>query len=116
MTDPDVADFLSAWPDPVVEIALWICDLVLAVAPDARVSVKRGWQLIGFHTPRYTVAVAPRVDHCLLYFEHGARLPDPDALFEMKGRQQIATIRVDGLDQPGEAALRRYIERAVDLG
>src|ERR671919_1573027 len=48
----------------------------------------RGLARVGYHTEAGSVgAVVPRTDKVLLGFEQGARLPDPEGLFEGTGRR-----------------------------
>jgi hypothetical protein len=84
-----VREFLADRHPEVLELALWVREVVLAAEPDLTERVYQGWDGIGFRHPEagYICAIYPRGAEVRLLFEHGVRLDDPDGLLEGAGNQ-----------------------------
>jgi hypothetical protein len=96
---PATVEFLAERHPAMLELALWVREVVLAAEPDLSERVYRGWDGIGFRHPDagYVCAIFPQADHVRLLFEHGVRLRDPDGLLEGSGtRTRHVTIRSAG--------------------
>jgi hypothetical protein len=104
-------DFLAERHPAMLELALWVRDVVVAAEPDLAERVYRGWDGIGFRHPDagYVCAIFPQPDHVRLLFEHGVRLNDPDGLLEGSGTQtrHVSIRAVDDEAVPALAALVR---------
>src|SRR5215469_1993342 len=106
----DVQRAVESCPPPVRELALRTCSTVLAVFPDAVVTVEnqnpRFGPTVGFGTTtgykglRFTVT--PQQAHVILGIAHGADLPDPSDLMEGTGKvhRHVKLRRLQDLDRP----------------
>ena len=86
--------------------------LVREQAPGALEIGYPGWRLIGYRCPHYFCFVAPLADHVRVGFEHGHRLPDPDGVLELMGKQVRFVRLVPGRALPA-ASLRALIQAAL---
>jgi predicted metal-dependent HD superfamily phosphohydrolase len=110
----DVRDFLEQSHPELVDLALWVRAVVLEAEPDLTERVYRGWDGVGFRHPDagYVCAIYPRGEAIHLLFEHGARLPDPDHLFEGQGTQ-TRFVRVTAPDDDLARSISSYVRGAV---
>ena len=116
----DVERVLESCDPPIREVARRVCDAVLAIFPDAVVTVDapnpRFGATIGFGTTagyrglRFTVT--PQRQHVTLGIGHGADLPDPGGLMEGTGRvhRHVKLRRPEDVDRPG---LRELLAAAM---
>jgi hypothetical protein len=111
---PATREFLAERHGAVMELALWVRDVVLAAEPDLTERVYRGWDGIGFRHPDagYVCAIFPQPDHVRLLFEHGVRLTDPGGLLEGDGTQ-TRHVPLRGPDERAVPALAELVRDAV---
>ncbi len=119
----DVERALEACAPPIREVALRTCDTVLAIFPDAVVTVDdknpRFGTTIGFGSTagykglRFTVT--PQRTHVTLGIAHGADLPDPSGLMEGTGRvhRHVKLRKPQDVDRP---ELRHLMASAMAHG
>jgi hypothetical protein len=117
--DPQLLSFLEGYARPISNLALALREIVLEEAPDASESI---YQL-------YTVAIwfgfsgkmkemfcyiTTHEKHVNLGFPQGARLPDPNRVFEGEGKaiRHVKFTSERDLERP---FVRRYIQAALDL-
>jgi hypothetical protein len=110
----DVRDYLAQAHPDVMDLALWVRELVLDAEPDLLERIYRGWDGLGYRHPDagYVCAIYPRGDEVRLLFEHGDRLDDRDGLLEGTG-SQTRFIPVRSRSDEQAAVLRRYVQEAV---
>jgi hypothetical protein len=106
----DVERALEACAPPIREVAIRTCDAVLAIFPDAVVTVEnqnpRFGTTVGFGTAtgykglRFTVT--PQRSHVTLGIAHGADLADPSHLMVGTGKvhRHVKLRRLQDLDRP----------------
>lgn len=88
--------------------------LIKSTVPEAQERAYPGWHAIGFRHPKtgYFCGIFPYEKEIKLYFEQGARLPDPEDILE-GGQRQVRHLLVRrGSDIP-PAALRRLLLAAI---
>lgn len=119
----DVERALESCPPPIREVALLTCNTVLAIFPDAVVTVEnqnpRFGTTVGFGTTtsykglRFTVT--PQRTHVTLGIGHGADLPDPSSLMEGTGKvhRHVKLRQIQDLDRP---ELRQLMAAAMAHG
>jgi hypothetical protein len=109
----EVRAFLHERHSEQAALALWVREIVLRAEPDLTEHVYRGWDGIGFRHPDagYVCAIYPQADGVRLWFEHGAALPDPDALLCGDGRGRY--IALSSVDTVPADTLARYVTEAV---
>jgi hypothetical protein len=110
----EIRAFLAERHPEVLDLALWVRQIVLDAEPDLTERLYGGWDGIGFHHPEagYVCGLFPRAEEVRLLFEHGARLSDPHGILEGGGTQtRIIRIRDRG-DSLGEA-IGGYVSEAV---
>ena len=119
----DVERALESCAPPIREVALRTCNAVLAIFPDAVVTVEnqnpRFGTTIGFGTSvgykglRFTVT--PQRTHVTLGIAHGADLPDPSGLTEGTGKvhRHVKLRQLQDLDRP---ELRQLMAAAMAHG
>jgi hypothetical protein len=116
MTDA-ARDFLAERHAPVLDLALWVRERVLAAEPDFTERIYRGWDGIGFRHPDagYVCAIYPRPDEgeVRLLFEHGAGLPDPDGVLQGDGRRTRFLVARELGDDATADRIARYVHAAV---
>jgi hypothetical protein len=110
----EVRDYLAQAHPEVLDLALWLRDVVLEAEPDLTERVYRGWDGLGFRHPDagYVCAIYPRGDEVRLLFEHGSRLADPHGVLEGQGTQ-TRFVRVRSGDTDLAAVLGDYVRQAV---
>ena len=116
----DVGRALEACTPPVRDVALRTCDAVLAIFPNAVVTVEeqnpRFGATIGFGTTtgykglRFTIT--PQRTHVTLGIAHGADLPDPSGLMEGTGKvhRHVKLRQLQDVDRP---QLRQLMAEAM---
>jgi hypothetical protein len=119
----DVKGALESCPPPLREVALRTCDAVLAVLPDAVVTVQnqnpRFGTTVGFGTTAgykgLLFTVTPQRTHVTLGIAHGADLPDPSGLMEGTGRvhRHVKLRKLQDVDRP---ELRQLMTAAIVHG
>lgn len=117
----DVDRVLEGCEPPVREVARRACDAVLAIFPDAVVTVDEGnprfGPTIGFGTTtgykglRFTVT--PQRAHVTFGIAYGAGLPDPEGLMEGTGKvhRHVKLRTASDMDRP---ALRALMSAAME--
>ena len=113
---PTAADLLDHYPPPIRALTEDLRTLVKQTVPDAKESVRLGWQSLGYAAPKagYFFGLFPKHDCVLALFEWGVLLPDPDHVLEGSGTQ-VRYITVRQVDAATEAALRTLIAAALSL-
>ncbi|MEV4751827.1 DUF1801 domain-containing protein [Streptosporangium sp. NPDC049248] len=113
--DLTVEDLLRGHDPAVVTAALWLRDLVISTVPDAREKVWPGWHGFGYRHPRagYLCGVFPRERTVSLFFEHGARLPDPACLLTVSGRRGRSVVVERAGELPTDQIIA-LIDAAID--
>ena len=119
----DVEQALESCAPPIRDVALRTCEAVLAVFPDAVMTVEnqnpRFGATIGFGTTagykglRFTIT--PQRTHVTLGIAHGADLPDPSGLMEGTGKihRHVKLRRIQDIDRP---ELRELMAAALAHG
>lgn len=104
-------DILAGHPPPIVALCQKLRRLVLAVVPEAEERAYPGWHAIGYRHPDagYFCGIFPFDDAAKIYFEHGARLPDPDRILEGSGKQVRYLVL-----QPGRSIPKRALEALLN--
>ena len=82
-------DILAGHPPPIVALCQKLRRLVSSAIPQAEERAYPGWHAIGYRHPQagYLGGIFPFDEAVKFYFEHGARLPDPDHILEGTGKQ-----------------------------
>jgi hypothetical protein len=80
---PDL--FLTAFPDPIQDLAEQLRDVVHEAVPEATERVRTGWRIIGYDLPigrktRYFAFVAPEPEHVHLGWTAGIWMTDPEGI------------------------------------
>jgi hypothetical protein len=111
---PEISRYLSERHPELLDLALWVRQLVLEAEPDLAERLYRGWDGIGFRHPAggYVCAIYPRDDEVRLLFEHGARLKDPDRILQGEG-SQTRFIPITKRNNELAAVLQQYVNAAV---
>jgi hypothetical protein len=109
-----IRTYLAEHHPEVLDLALWVRQLVLEAEPDLTERVYRGWDGIGFRHPDggYVCAIYPRDDEVRLLFEHGARLDDPDRILVGEGTQ-TRFIPITERNNDLATTVQQYIRAAV---
>jgi hypothetical protein len=114
--------FLSGYPQPIVDIAQRLRDIVREAVPEAMERVRIGWRIIGYDIPsgsrtRYFAFVGPEPEHCHLGWANGIWLTDPDGM--LRGAhlrlKQVRYVTYEPGDTIPDAALRRFTRESADL-
>lgn len=120
----DFADAMSVSPVEIQQLAAAVRDLIFKTVPPAVEVVwpkqrSVGW---GIGPKKFTEQFAyllPFKGHVTLGFYHGGDLPDPGGLLPVKGGKQVSgtlsmrSLRITGLDDLGQPAVRDLIEAAA---
>jgi hypothetical protein len=109
-----IRTYLAEHHPEVLDLALWVRQLVLEAEPDLTERVYRGWDGIGFRHPDggYVCAIYPRDDEVRLLFEHGARLDDPDRILVGEGTQ-TRFIPITERNNDLATMVQQYVRAAV---
>lgn len=113
---PTVTDLLDRYPPPIRALTEDLRTLVQQAVPDAKESVRLGWQSLGYAAPKagYFFGLFPKQDCVLALFEWGVLLPDPDHVLEGSGAQ-VRFVTVRQVDEATQAALRKLTDAALSL-
>jgi hypothetical protein len=111
---PEIRTYLTERHPEVLDLTLWVRQLVFEAEPDLAERLYRGWDGIGFRHPDggYICAIYPRDDEVRLLFEHGARLDDPDRILQGEG-SQTRFIPITKRNNELAAVLQQYVNAAV---
>jgi hypothetical protein len=122
-SDPIPPDlFLSGYPQPIVDLAQRLRDVVHEAVPEAIERVRIGWRIIGYDIPvgrrtRYFAFVGPEAEHCHLGWANGIWLTDPDAM--LRGAhlrlRKVRYVTYEPGDPIPADALRRFTRESADL-
>jgi hypothetical protein len=115
--DAAVESLLADHPEPVVDTAQRLRDVLLDAHPDLTERARAGWHSINYSSPRagFVCALFPYADRVDLVFEHGVRLPDPDGRLSGTGRQ-VRTLVVPAGGDVDVAVVTEFLDLAVELG
>ena len=107
---------LTGHTPAVRSLAEKLRSLIKSTVPVAQERAYPGWHAIGFRHPKagYFCGIFPFEKEVKLYFEHGARLPDPDGILE-GGQRQVRLLLVRRSADIPAPALRRLLLAAVAL-
>jgi hypothetical protein len=111
---PEIRTYLTERHPEVLDLTLWVRQLVFEAEPDFAERLYRGWDGIGFRHPDggYICAIYPRDDEVRLLFEHGARLDDPHRILQGEG-SQTRFIPITKRNNELAAVLQQYVNAAV---
>jgi hypothetical protein len=108
------AELLAPFPPEVRAVMEDLRELLRAAVPALGERVLPGWKAIGFRHPEagHVCALFPLPDEVKLYFEYGARLPDPDGLLAGTTKQ-TRYVAIRSRRQIRRRALTALIRQAV---
>jgi hypothetical protein len=112
--DEDVESFLSTRQPTIAGLARRLCETILAMMPDATISIDAENIGFGFGTgyKGLVFTVAPHTAHVTLGVAGGASLPDPDGLLEGSGKVH-RHVKLRGVTEVDRPELRALMESAV---
>jgi len=86
---------LAGYPDPMVDIAERLREVVRSAVPEATEAVRPRWRLIGYNVPIgrrsiFFAWVGPETKHVHLGFHYGVFMDDPEGVLEGAGITKLA--------------------------
>ncbi|OLB76754.1 MAG: hypothetical protein AUI14_17655 [Actinobacteria bacterium 13_2_20CM_2_71_6] len=105
----DIERLLAGSPPPIAELGRQVCDRILALYPDAVVTVDN--ENVGFGSTKgykgLVFVVSPHRAHVTLGIARGVGLPDPAGLMEGAGKvhRHVKIRSIEDLDRPELGAL-----------
>jgi hypothetical protein len=115
--DRAVEELLTDHSDAVIATAQRLRAVVLEAHPQLVERARPGWHSINYHDPAagFVCAIFPAAERVQLVFEHGARLPDPEARLSGTGRQ-VRTLEFPAGSAVDAAVVAEFLDLAVELG
>ncbi len=115
--DPSADALLADHPDEVARTAQRLRSVILDAQPDLVERARTGWHSINYRHPAagFVCAIFPGADRVDLVFEHGARLPDPDAHL-VGDTRQVRTLRLSPDADVDPRVVAELLDAAVELG
>ena len=115
--DRPVEELLADHSDAVIATAQRLRAVVLEAHPQLVERARPGWHSINYRDPAagFVCAIFPAAERVQLVFEHGARLPDPEARLSGTGRQ-VRTLEFPAGSAVDAAVVAEFLDLAVELG
>jgi hypothetical protein len=115
--DPAVEQLLGDHSAAMVGTVQRLRSILLDAQPQLVERARPGWHSVNYRDPvaGFVCAIFPGAERVQLVFEHGARLPDPEARLSGTGKQVRALDLPAGHEVDVETVVR-FVDLAVDLG